>query len=225
MMVVLTGLMAGAVHVLTGPDHLAAIAPLAARGQNRGWVRGIRWGIGHFAGLAIVALLSLWLREKLPLELISSWGERVVGAVLIVIGLWALRHAICTKLHVHEHDHDGGRHLHVHVHVGHGDHELPGAHEHTHASVAIGALHGLAGSSHVLAILPMLALPTAAQAVTYLLAFGIGTVAAMGAFSCGMGKLSERCAAHHANLYRGMMSGCAVAAILLGGVWMYGGSW
>ena len=37
MTLVLAGLMAGFVHVLSGPDHLAAIAPYAVDGKSRAW--------------------------------------------------------------------------------------------------------------------------------------------------------------------------------------------
>ncbi len=41
------GLVAGFVHVLSGPDHLAAIAPYAVDGKSRAWRTGVRWGLGH----------------------------------------------------------------------------------------------------------------------------------------------------------------------------------
>jgi len=97
MIAAFTGLIAGAVHVWSGPDHLAAIAPLAARRRQAAWSPGLRWGFGHSAGVALVGLLSLWLRDLLPLDLLSTWGERLVGVMLFGIGLWALRKAL--KVH------------------------------------------------------------------------------------------------------------------------------
>jgi len=126
--------------------------------------------------------------DRLSVDLLSSWGDRIVGLVLFGIGLWALRRAFKHNIHAHEHEHHGERHIHFRVHHDHARHEEPRAHEqHTHTAFAIGTLHGLAGSSHVLGILPMLALPSRIQAVTYLLAFGAGTVLAMAGFSWGMG--------------------------------------
>jgi hypothetical protein len=116
--------------------------------------------------------------------------------------------------------------VHFHTHHGHAHHEQPAAHErHTHAAFAIGTLHGLAGSSHFLGILPMLALPTKAQAVTYLICFGVGTVLAMAAFSCGMGYVARRCAANGVIFYRRLMTACAIAAMAIGCVWFAGYSW
>ena len=67
------GLAAGLLHVFSGPDHLAAVAPLAADAERRRqWRTGLQWGIGHTTGVLLIALLLLLLRERLPLDLISG---------------------------------------------------------------------------------------------------------------------------------------------------------
>jgi hypothetical protein len=218
MMVAITGLIAGVVHVLSGPDHLAAIAPLAARRAGRAWMPGVRWGLGHSAGVALVGVLSLWLRDLLPIDLLSSWGERLVGVMLLGIGLWALRKA--GKIHAHEHEHEGDRHLHIHAHSGRTPHTEPQAHRHSHAAFGIGILHGLAGSSHFLGVLPILAFPTRTQALAYLVMFATGTVASMAAFSWTMGMLASRCATQSARIYRGLMTSCAALAMAVGCFWL-----
>jgi len=226
MIAVITGLLAGLIHVLTGPDHLTAIAPLAVRRPQRAWIPGVRWGLGHSSGVMVVGLLALWFRARLPVDLLSSWGDRIVGVVLFGIGLWALRRAFKHNVHAHAHEHHGERHVHIHVHHEHVQHEEPRAHDrHTHAAFAIGTLHGLAGSSHILGILPMLAMPTKVQAIAYLISFGAGTVLAMALFSWGMGLLATRCADNSVKIYRGLMSACGVAAMVIGCVWLAGKSW
>jgi len=55
---ILTGLLAGGVHVLSGPDHLAAVAPLAVQDRSA-WRSGLRWGLGHSSGVLLVGVLSL----------------------------------------------------------------------------------------------------------------------------------------------------------------------
>jgi len=212
------GLVAGTLHVWSGPDHLAAIAPLAVRRPRQAWIPGMRWGLGHSAGVAVVGVLSLWLRNLLPLDLLSSWGERFVGVLLFAIGVWGLRKAF--KIHAHEHEHEGERHIHLHAHSRNVSHEQAQAHQHTHAAFGIGILHGLAGSSHFLGVLPILALPTRVQALGYLLAFGAGTVLAMAGFSWMMGLMASRCAGRSTQIYRGLMGSCAVAAMLVGCFWM-----
>ena len=104
---VVAGLAAGALHVWSGPDHLAAVAPLAVRGRRRSWAVGMRWGIGHSAGVAAVALFLVWARDLVSPELLSEWGERLVGVMLVGIGLWGLRTAFRAHVHEHRHAHDG----------------------------------------------------------------------------------------------------------------------
>ena len=49
----------GVVHVLTGPDHLSALATLYSNGSWKAFVLGVRWGLGHSTGLILVALIFL----------------------------------------------------------------------------------------------------------------------------------------------------------------------
>ena len=154
------------------------------------------------------------------MDLLSSWGERLVGVMLFAIGAWAWRKAL--TVHAHEHEHNGDRHLHLHAHARHVEHEKVEAHaHHTHAAFGIGLLHGLAGSSHFLGVLPILAFPTRIQALAYLLAFGLGTIASMAAFSWLMGSLAWRCAAGKTRIYRGLMISCAATAMVVGCFWFF----
>jgi ABC-type nickel/cobalt efflux system permease component RcnA len=221
MIAAFTGLIAGLVHVWSGPDHLAAIAPLATRRPKGAWAPGARWGLGHSAGVAVIGLLSLWLRDLIPIDLVSSWGERFVGVMLLGIGFWAMRSAL--RVHAHEHEHDGDRHVHLHAHTHAESHDRPPAHQHhTHAAFGIGILHGLAGSSHFLGVLPILAFPTRTEALAYLAAFAAGTVASMATFSWVVGMIASRCEVHGARIYRGMMTLCAAMAMGVGCFWLFG---
>ncbi|TAK98596.1 MAG: High-affinity nickel transporter [Verrucomicrobia bacterium] len=221
MIAAITGLIAGGVHVWSGPDHLAAVAPLAVRQKRRTWRHGARWGLGHSAGVVLVGLLSLALRDLLPLEWLSTWGERLVGVMLVGIGLWALRKTFSEHVHIHEHEHDGARHVHLHVHHHGHAHEQPEAHRrHLHAAFGIGTLHGLAGSSHFLGVLPILAFPTKFQAASYLFAFALGTVLSMAVFSWLIGAITARWSHAGAKVYRGLLGTSAVAALVVGVAWL-----
>jgi hypothetical protein len=83
----------------------------------------------------------------------------------------------------------------------------------------MGILHGIAGSSHFLGVLPALALPTRGAAVTYIAAFGVGTVIAMTAFAAVIGSAGIR-VRHRAALHRGMLLTAATLAIAVGGFWL-----
>ncbi len=228
MLAVISGLAAGFLHVLTGPDHLAAIAPLAVHEPRRPWRAGVRWGLGHSAGLALVAVLALLLRELLPLNPISSVSERLVGVLLIGLGIWSAWQALRARVHAHTHEHDGSRHAHLHFHFpqtakpAEASHEA-GRHRHTHAAFGIGALHGLAGSSHFLGVLPALAFPSRWDSVAYLVAFAAGTVAAMAGFSSVLGVLTLRWGGGMAGAYRGLMGVCSATAFAIGGWWLVTG--
>lgn len=222
MISIVTGLVAGAIHVVSGPDHLAAIAPFAAESQRKAWDVGLRWGVGHAGGVLFIGVLSLLLRDWLPVEAISGWSERLVGLVLIGIGLWGVRRALSQRVHTHEHEHDGRRHVHIHAHAETGAHSHEGGaeHRHTHAAFAVGTLHGVAGSSHFLGVLPALAFGTATEAAGYLAAYGVGTVAAMVGFSALVGVSARNLAAGSARAYRQLMGACSLAAVGVGGWWL-----
>jgi threonine/homoserine/homoserine lactone efflux protein len=222
----LAGLVAGTVHVLSGPDHLTAVAPLAVSSRRPGWRAGALWGAGHTAGVWMVGALSLVFREVLPIERLSAWSERIVGVVLIVIGLWALRRALAGRVHTHRHRHDGGEHAHIHVHkhaaAPRSERHVRAAHEHTHAALGVGLLHGLAGSSHFLGVLPALALPSTGAAAWYLGAYGAGTVVAMACFTGVVGFLGHRAAGRAVPAYRALLATSALAAIGVGCFWLIG---
>ncbi len=223
MLLALTGFVAGLLHVVSGPDHLAAVAPLAVRGHHRAWWHGLRWGLGHSVGVALVGGIALALREVAPIERFSNFSERLVGVMLLGLGWWSLRKALRFQLHVHPHAHDGTDHVHVHLHTPTHAHvnSSPQNHLHAHAAVGIGTLHGLAGGSHFLGILPALALPTTADSVLYLGCFAAGTVAAMAGFSALLGALAGRAAQRGAAVWQGFMYSCSALAFGMGAWWLW----
>jgi len=197
------GLAAGLLHVFSGPDHLAAVAPLAAdtaadtaqRRRVEGWRTGLQWGIGHTIGVLLIASLLLLIREQLPLEAISAYSERLVGVALILVGGWGFWSARVRRC-------EGAK---VHSHAG--------------ASFGMGALHGLAGSSHLFGVLPALAFATRFEAALYLAGFGAGAIIGMTAFSAVMGLLSSRLSRRHSS---GLLYAASAAALVVGGFWLVG---
>ena len=186
------GLAAGLLHVFSGPDHLAAVAPLAADTGRGRWRTGLQWGVGHTFGVLLIASLLLFVREQLPLEAISAHSERLVGVALILVGGWGVWKA-----------------------------SRPGLKPHSHAgaSFGMGALHGLAGSSHLFGVLPALAFATRIEAGLYLAGFGGGAIIGMTAFSAVMGLLSSRLSQRHSS---GLLYASSAAALVIGGFWLVG---
>ncbi len=218
-MIIITGFLAGLVHVVSGPDHIAAVAPFAVHKREKTWHVGFFWGVGHTGGVWVIGLLAYLLREILPIDLISSWSERLVGVVLIGIGLWGIRSALKTRIHYHEHEHEDGKHGHFHVHEVGKAHDNPHSHQHKHAPMGIGILHGLAGSSHLLGVLPALMLPTRTDALAYIIFFGIGSIIAMSLFSYLIGIFTHKIATT-LPAYKGMLLTFAYLAIGVGVVWL-----
>jgi hypothetical protein len=229
MFAALAGLTTGLVHVLAGPDHLAAVAPLAADETHPQWKAGMLWGLGHTAGVSVVGALLLAFRGLLPIAAISDWSERIVGLALIAVGVWGVRRA--RRLQVHRHR-AGAIHAHVrpgaaasidHDHEAHHQqHAQPHLHGHarTRASFAMGTLHGLAGSSHLFGVLPALAFPTAVEAAGYLAGFGVGAVVAMTAFAALVGVVASGMSRRSAAAYHGLLYACSAGAVVVGGFWL-----
>ncbi len=202
MTLVLAAFFAGFVHVLSGPDHLAAIAPYAMDGKYHAWRTGVRWGFGHATGALAVGILMLVLREALPVDAVSAWGERVVGLALLAIGIWGVRAALIRATQP------------VHAHA---------SHAHGHAALAVGTLHGLAGSAHLFGMLPALALPTDLAAGTYLLLFGAGSIAAMAAFASLVGWIAGRPGVSGRRTQGLLLGFSSFIAVAIGGFWSVGG--
>jgi hypothetical protein len=190
---VLAGLAAGFLHVLAGPDHLAAVAPLAVSDERAAWRSGLVWGVGHTAGVMLVGALLLAFRALLPLDALSAWSERAVGAALVGIGAWGLWHV---------------RRPHTHRNVARG------------ASFVMGTVHGLAGSSHLFGVLPSLLFTSRLDAGMYLAAFGAGAIAAMTAFAAVIGSVASASGRSDASLRRTVIYATSLAAVAVGGAWL-----
>jgi len=204
------GVLAGAIHVLAGADHLAALAPLAAADRRRAWRAGLRWGIGHAGGVAIVATLAFVLREAISLESLSSWSERVVGVTLIAIGVWAVTGAGRSLRPATAHVHAGSAHTHAHLH----------RHGRQRAAIFVGLVHGTAGGSHILGVVPALALPSRAASLSYLAGFGAGTVLAMTLFASLAGAATARFALAGPRAWAGFLRGCGATSVAVGVFWL-----
>ena len=191
--IALAGFAAGCLHVLVGPDHLAAVAPFACASDEsapRPWRTGLRWGVGHSLGVAAVGLAALLFRDLLPLEALSYWSERAVGIVLVGIGTWGLFQL-------------AGR--------------AQPATQRGHAALSVGVLHGFAGSSHLFGVLPALAFETRLGGLTWLASFAAGTMLAMAGFSASVGGLAQRL---HGSAARLLLGGSSTAAVATGLWWL-----
>lgn len=165
MFALFTGMAAGLVHVLSGPDHLAAVAPLAAEQRRRAWVSGFVWGAGHTSGVWIVGLLALLLSQAIPWERLALMSGSWAGVALVGVGLWGLWRVLRPGVGL----------LHRETVFARG-------------ACLVGVLHGLAGSSHYVGVAPALAFASQADAFLYLCGYGLATIATMVAVAAGLGS-------------------------------------
>jgi ABC-type nickel/cobalt efflux system permease component RcnA len=205
----LTGFIASIAHVVTGPDHLAAVTPLAIDSRKKSWMVGLSWGLGHTIGMLLIGLLFILFKEYIPVESISKHSDTVIGLLLIGIGTYAIfrtyrRHShgnrphthfhtrpfLYAHIHKHSHAHDTGNmadisEIHAHEHTGK-------VKQNAFTAFFIGIIHGFAGFSHLFALLPSLAMPSVTDSVIYIFAFAAGTILTMVLFAVMLGAVAFR---------------------------------
>jgi hypothetical protein len=184
---VLLGVGHGVRHAVE-PDHLAAVSVLVgdARDGRRGAWLGAIWGVGHTLSLAALGVTLAALGEALPAE-----AERVfrflVGATLVGLGVRAL---------YRERRH--GRHPPVRGSL---------------QALVVGAIHGLAGSGPLFALV-FATLPTALERAISISLFGLGSVAGMAAASLLAGTWLQRL--ERSPVFRALLVAIAAWSIGLG---------
>lgn len=182
-----TGFLAGCLHTLSGPDHLAALAPLSiGRTRMESAAVGALWGCGHDAGQVIFGLLFLLLKDRLHIEVLRTWGTRVVGITLLVIGAMGIKEASevptpCVALENGECD--------VSIYEAL-DNPAVVKKKVGFATFATGIVHGLQPDA-LMMVLPALALPSRLAGAAFLLMFLVGTVFAMGSYTVFIGSCSQ----------------------------------
>ncbi len=216
------GFAAGFAHVISGADHLAALAPFASRReQHPPWRLGLQWGLGHAGGVALIGLLVWLLKGTAATEWLSSGAEQLIGVMLIAVGALGIRSLLRHRVHTHEHDHLGIRHSHIHTHLCRA--HSPASHKHSHAALGIGLLHGTAGGTHLWVVLPTLAIASFAGVALYLASYALATVAAMTLFTAGLGRLAKRLTNGSPQLGHGFGLACCTASMFIGGYWLFAG--
>src|SRR5262249_34186293 len=170
------GSLLGMRHALE-PDHLAAVSTLVTgeRSSAKAALLGMCWGVGRRLSLVVVGSVLVLLRAEMPAR-VGDLFELCVALMLIGLGLRAIylaaRQGRTGPARAHQH----GQRLHVH----------PGAPAHIHIGawtlarrpLLVGAVHGLAGSGALTALV-LATLPSAAARLTYMTLFGVGSTMGM----------------------------------------------
>ena len=124
-----TGIIMGTLHVLTGPDHLSALATLSATDLSsrskpnemdalvssppqspcdyRAFLLGVRWGIGHSVGLLIVGGSLISFQEGTRSEewvMLNGWVftmlETFVGLFMLGLGTYGVAKALMNREYI-----------------------------------------------------------------------------------------------------------------------------
>lgn len=207
----LTALVAGFAHALEA-DHVAAVTTFVSRRPHplRALGFGVRWGLGHSLAILLFGGVLILLELRVP-EGLESALEAGVGALLLGLGLWVLGSVLherrFTAAHARAHA-DGRPHTHLHAH-GRG-------------TLWVGVAHGLAGTAALLALLPAALLSSGWLAAGYLLAFGVGTVLAMGLYALIAGLIFHHAGNRLPALGAGLRLATGVGSTALGVLWIYG---
>lgn len=221
------GIIAAVLHVISGPDHLAAVTPFAIESKKKAWKVGLFWGIGHLVGMLFIGVLFLVFKEFIPIEKISEHSEKLVGFVLIILGIWIfVRIFKEEKNHIHMHVHSEENPLiHKHSHI----HNSEKTHSHKHpnlkqgniASLSVGFLHGLAGIAHFLLFLPVIGFASQWDSAKYIIGFGIGTLLAMISFAFVIGNISTFSKQdHNDSFFKGIRLAGGLFAFIIGVYWI-----
>ncbi|MDX2194187.1 MAG: hypothetical protein NW201_12595 [Gemmatimonadales bacterium] len=194
------GFLLGMRHALD-PDHVVAVSAMAARTRSvrRLALVAALWGVGHAltilvaGGTIILAKVAVAPRVALGLE----FG---VAIMLVLLGLANLRTSGDAT----------GAHAHPHPHA-----EAPAEVPLPLRSLAVGMVHGLAGSAAI-ALLVVSTVPEPRWALAYLLLFGAGTVAGMVAATTVVGGPAVIAAERMVPVRRWLTYGAGVASLAFG---------
>lgn len=211
------GSLLGMRHALE-PDHLAAVSTLVGheRGRYRAVLLGLSWGLGHTLTLVVVGGAFAIVRAEIPPRLADGF-EFGVALMLIGLGIRAIVRAVRSgargTAHVHRHGHV------VHHHAGAPAHVHIGRWTLARWPLLIGAVHGLAGSGALTALV-LATLPTTAARLSYMLLFGLGSTFGMAVLSGLLGWPLARVGQSH-SMTRAVSFAVGCVSAGLGAWWGY----
>ncbi len=215
------GFVLGLKHAVEA-DHLAAVSTIVAERKSlfSSTIIGGFWGVGHTLSLLIVGALVIFLKLQIS-ETVEAKLEAIVGGMLILLGLNALRKLWQKeKIHVHEHQHGSRAHLHIHAHEDEAKEETHHFMKFSPRAIAIGMVHGLAGSAGLmLLIVPTISAP--ATAILYILIFGVGSIGGMMAMSLLIGLPIHLTTGKFEALNKSILGLAGMFSLVLGGFIVY----
>jgi hypothetical protein len=222
------GLLSGGLHAISGPDHLAALLPPSV--GKPGWYGlklGATWGLGHALSAMLLGLSAFFLKGRISSQFkffqkLSTFTEMAVGASLFAIGAVGLKENLDMRREasndsdsVSEFDGNPADRT-----VG-GPGDLEMTPQSAQAIFANGVLHGFSWDGAP-SLAPALAMTSWRAAVSFLLSYGLGTMAAMsitaGVFGEGSMRLGK--VVNNPDLPKNLSLGSSLLAICIGLYWI-----
>ena len=150
----------------TEADHVVALSTILSRERSLRAAApiGLSWGLGHTLTVGAVGTVILACGLIIPPRL-GLFAEMAVAVMLVALGLYNLRAPWPSHGNAH-----GDEHAQAHARVN--------AVRWSPRSLAVGMVHGLAGSAAV-ALLALSAVHSVTWGIIYLVIFGAGTIAGM----------------------------------------------
>jgi ABC-type nickel/cobalt efflux system permease component RcnA len=167
------------------PDHLVAVTSLVAAddGDARAAARlGAWWGLGHAAALVAIGIPLIALKSELPAWL-ETGAETAIGVVIVVLAarvIWKwVRGDFRADRHAHPPAPAPAARPHSHLRRAEAGADHPHQPLRTpRQALAIGVLHGLAGTGAVVVLL-LAALPSQLEAALALAVFAPMSIVSM----------------------------------------------
>lgn len=240
------GVAMGTLHVVTGADHISAVASLAVgNSPSRAFALGARWGAGHSVGLLCVFLVLLALRvetDEAFMRVASRWMGLCVGAFMVALGVYGVRE-VDQRLRDAELADGGGEdgrdeeRARLFAATKETDRALDDDEKRLNEkneknktggssfltgwlAVLAGVVHGAAGPGAILGVLPAMALRDEPLVLGYFCGFVGATVVAMGAFAAGWGAGTRALGRRGgARVARGLAMCSSVLCVVVGVAW------
>jgi hypothetical protein len=189
----LIGVSSGAVHAVTGPDHVLSLGPAALRRKRAPWNLGLTWGAGHALGTLLLALPILLLARAAHLAQVAAMSDRIAGAALLGMAAWSARNLrVGTAIECAES---------------------------SRSPLLVGFIHGITGAAALVVMLPMLASGSLPVTFAYLGGFALGSTLAMGALTSALALLGGHLRDRVIGIAQRTL---LVGAAVLGLVWLAG---
>src|SRR5688572_25560987 len=178
----LFGASSGALHAVTGPDHVLSLGPLVLDTRRSPWRIGMSWGIGHALGTLLLALPAVWFAQAVQLPWLAAVGDRLAGLALLLTAGWsffqARAHALGAARAPADEASDGVR--------------TPATPGIGRNAFLVGVVHGLTGAASLMLVVPMLASGSRATSLAFLFAFALGSTLGMALLTSLLARLGSR---------------------------------